>query len=290
MGMFGPQIFPIMGRKIGNQDDTGTFQHARHFRQDRFRMLCIMQDLMENDAVHRPIGQRQIVEIALFQFRFPDQIRSTGRLAFKQFRSRQPQHFGTVVDRDDRLGRGTEQLHHPPGPGPDIEHLAKWRVPQQGEHGPLHFCLGQMQRPDRIPFLCVGGKIAFRHFSAGLADQRKLRLVLHGLRGLGNLGRTENASQYFELGCWPGFQKDPAAFLAALCQPGFVQYSYMAGDARLTLIENLGKLANGQLHFLQQQHDSQPCRVGKCSKNVQDMVHDKQLYKEIFISGQSARF
>ena len=58
-------------------------------------------------------------------------------------------------------------------------------------------------------------------------------------------------------------QEDPAALLAPLEDAGVGKDLEVARDPRLALAEDLGKLADRQLHDPQQRHDAQPRRVGE---------------------------
>ena len=61
----------------------------------------------------------------------------------------------------------------------------------------------------------------------------------------------------------------PAAFLAALGEPGVAEDLDMARHARLALPEHLRELADRQLHRAQQREDAQPRRVGKRTEDVE---------------------
>ena len=60
----------------------------------------------------------------------------------------------------------------------------------------------------------------------------------------------------------------PTALAAALGQPGFGQDTNMARNARLRLVEHLGKLAHRQFHPGQQTHDPQPRGIGQRAQDI----------------------
>ena len=62
--MYRAQLFQIMRRKINDDEPTTRRKRADRFGDNGFRMLRVMQDLVEDDGVEFTITQGQIVEVA----------------------------------------------------------------------------------------------------------------------------------------------------------------------------------------------------------------------------------
>src|SRR3546814_4733423 len=77
----------------------------------------------------------------------------------------------------------------------------------------------------------------------------------------------------------------PASLAPPFDDSGLDQYADMARHARLTLVEHDRQFADRQFHLAQERDDSQPGRIGKSAKNIEQLSHDMG-YKAFFISGQ----
>ena len=87
-----------------------------------------------------------------------------------------------------------------------------------------------MERPDRIPFLGMFGKIAFggpRPVCAHGGQPRQIRRLPQGF-ALGWLQPVEQGQKRHDRPVLAQTQKDPIAFLAPLHQTRFGQYADMA--------------------------------------------------------------
>src|ERR1043165_10259569 len=107
--------------------------------------------------------------------------------------------------------------------------------------------------PDRVEALRVGLKYA-RTF--GLGQFCKVPVELPGGPGF---GRSE---------------KDPASLLEALQKARFAEDLQVARHAWLTLSQNLGELADGQLGVLQQFENAKPRRIAGSAQPHQQTVQN----------------
>ncbi|MBB6427665.1 hypothetical protein HDC35_003417 [Sphingopyxis sp. JAI128] len=155
------------------------------------------------------------------------------------------------------------------------------------QHRGLDLALGDMARPDGVPFGSMVGKISRGSGGALSPDRGQPPRVIRN-----DAGFPRRKRPFFGLpdnfGDRPAGrdpQENPATFAPALDNSGLNQNANMARNARLTLIEHYRQFADRQLHFAQKRHDSQSRRVRQGSENVDQLAH-RVTYKAFFISGQ----
>ena len=271
-----------MRREIDDQQVPAAAQHARRLGDHAVGFVREMERLMDDDAVGAGVGKRQVQEIPLNQV-------YRQRLA-RQFRARDAEHFGAAIERGDPARGGRENLRHPARSRTDVEEMTEPAIVHHCEHRGLDLALGDMARPDRIPFGGMFGEIALGRRRALVAHRSQPARIVRDHQRLAHR-KGPAARLRDDIGDGPLFddpQEHPAPLAPPLDNPCLGEDADVARNARLALVEHRGQLADRQFHLAQQRDDPQARGVRKGAKNVEQLGHIF-TYKAFFISGQPAR-
>ncbi len=165
--------------------------------------------------------------------------------------------------------------------------MAEAAVVHHRQHCGFDFALGDMARPDRVPFGGMLGEIAFGRRDTLVAHRRQPPSIMRDdarfargerpfLRLTDNLGDRPFAGDA---------QENPASLAPPLDDSSLDKDTDMARYARLALVENDREFADRKLHLAQQRDDSQSRRIRESAENVDKLTHQR-TYKAFFISGQ----
>ena len=106
------------------------------------------------------------------------------------------EHARRGVDADGAVAERRQQFEHPPGAGAEVEQAAEAAAADRLEDRRLDPVLGDVERPDRVPFPGIVGEVAVRGVGVVALDRRQPVAVARQHRVVAVGERQEVAAEF----------------------------------------------------------------------------------------------